>query len=123
MWSGNLWPEAKMSVLVDIAMSEAASQGVAAGRAHAITASVLTSLALRLRVASKRARKTAARLRSRDLVQVGNLGGCPTLMGFDRPHLRSCQTLQEPCPRNGSGLLPQSLKTKALKWGYRLSFV
>src|SRR3989304_7956153 len=109
MWSGNLWPEAKMSVLVDIAMSEAASQGVAAGRAHAITASVLTSLALSLRVASKRARKTPARLRGRDLVQAGDVGVCSTPMGFDRSHLRWCETLQEPCPRNGSDLLPESL--------------
>jgi hypothetical protein len=43
-----------MALLGDVAMSEAASQGIAAGRAQAITARVLTSLALRLRVASKR---------------------------------------------------------------------
>src|SRR3989304_4424483 len=49
-----------------------------------------------------RARKIPARLRSRDLVQVGDVGRRSTLMGFDRPHLRSCETLQEPCPRNGS---------------------
>src|SRR3989304_9008092 len=117
MWSGNLWPEAKMSVLVDIAMSEAASQGVAAGRAHAITASVLTSLALRLRVASKRARKTAARLRNRDLVQVGDVGLFSTLMGFTARTSVGAKLCKNHAQGTGLTSYRKAFRHRHLNWG------